>query len=423
MCVASITPGKLLNHHIFGTLQLSEANTLHEVRGSLIASCSSVSYHRAMRVVVVGGAGEVGSVVSEDLASCAEIDELLIADRDRGLAEALATRIDATHVTARELDVDDPGSAREVLADADVLMNCTPFAHFDRVIELACEYGLQYADLISEPTDQQRQSVEAAGITAVSGLGATPGLSNVLARHAAEEFERLEEVHVSWVSLRTVAPTRGGLGTILWELGEDCPTRQYYDSGRFESAAAFDGARTVEFAPPVSTQRVYHVPHTEVQTLPKNLPDLRACSVRGTWRPQIMAEIEVLNKYGLLSNRFKEMTSEAIWERFGGQRDDASWPLFVNVEVVGTQGGEMAGRVYEVSHPIEWGQEGMARMTGTCAGVGAQLLARQGRTEAGFVDPEVYFDPFEFLAELERRGTVVVATRERELSEKPALRG
>ena len=39
-------------------------------------------------------------------------------------------------------------------------------------------------------------------------------------------------------------------------------------------------------------------------------------------------------------------------------------------------------------------------MTGVCAAVGAQLLARHGRTEAGFVDPEAYYDPDEFLAEL-----------------------
>ena len=51
-------------------------------------------------------------------------------------------------------------------------------------------------------------------------------------------------------------------------------------------------------------------------------------------------------------------------------------------------------------------------MTGICAAVGAQLLARHGRTHTGFVDAEVYFDPPEFFAELEKRGTVFLSWEE-----------
>ena len=79
------------------------------------------------------------------------------------------------------------------------------------------------------------------------------------------------------------------------------------------------------------------------------------------------------------------------------------WTLFVNVEVIGSRGGTAVRRVYDVSHPLEWGQEGTGRMTGVCAAVGAQLLARHGRTETGFVDPEAYYDPAEFLDELAGR--------------------
>jgi hypothetical protein len=50
-------------------------------------------------------------------------------------------------------------------------------------------------------------------------------------------------------------------------------------------------------------------------------------------------------------------------------------------------------------------------MTGICAAVGAQLLARGGR-EPGFVDPERAFDPDQFLAELAGRGTIQVGWRD-----------
>ena len=93
--------------------------------------------------------------------------------------------------------------------------------------------------------------------------------------------------------------------------------------------------------------------------------------------------------------------------------------LYVNVEIGGTRDGALVTRTYKVSHPLRWGEQGVARMTGIPAAVGAQLLARHGRTATGFVDPEEYYDPLEFLAELECRHAVVIDRDEVEL---PAAR-
>jgi saccharopine dehydrogenase-like NADP-dependent oxidoreductase len=346
-----------------------------------------------MRIVILGGAGEVGAAISRDLAACAEVDELVIADIDARRAAALAAELGSPASAAR-LDLRDRDAALRLLAGADLLMNCTSFAWFDEALALAIEAGVDYADLLSEPTPGQREAVREAGITAVSGLGAKLG--------------ELEEVHVSWVSLRTIAPAPGLLDTILWELSDGCPTRQYFQNGRYIRAGFMEGSRLVDFADPVGSRRVYYVPHTEVTTLPRHFPSLRFCAVRGTWRPELMEDMRVLNKYGLLDPPALEGTKERIWARFGGRRDHAPWMLFVNVEVISGGGAESVRRVYDVSHPLDWGQEGTGRMTGVCAAVGAQLLARRGRTDAGFVDPEVYYDPGEFLAELARRGSVEV---------------
>lgn len=368
-----------------------------------------------MRIVVLGGAGEVGAPLTRELASGADVDELLVADVNAARASALAETLGG-RARAIALDVRDRQAAIEALAGADVLMNCTSFTLFDAVVDVAAAAGVQYADLLSQPTEAQRRLVRDAGITAISGLGATPGLSNVLVRDAAGELDELKETHVSWASFRTIAPAPGLLDTILWELSEDCPTRLYYQNGRHVRAGFMEGSKVVEFAPPVGPQRVYYVPHTEVTTLPQHFPTLQYCAVRGTWRPELMDDIRVLNKYGLLDGPALEQTKARIWDRFGGERDPAPWTLFVNVEVVGTRDGGLVSRVYDVSHPLDWGQEGTGRMTGVCAAVGAQLLGRHGRTEPGFVDPEAYYDPKEYLAELERRRSVVVAVSERPLA-------
>lgn len=372
-----------------------------------------------MRVVVLGGAGEVGTEVTRDLAAVDEIDSLVVADIDEHRAARIARELERPEVDACGLDVRDREEALAALAGADLLMNCTSFALFDDVFALALAAGVDYADLISEPSERQRQAAKDAGITAISGLGATPGLSNVLVAHAAAELDDVHEVEISWLSSRTVAPTPGLLDTILWESSEDCPTRSYYRDGRHHRAAFMEGSRIVEFAPPVGRQFVYYVPHPEVDSLPRHLPDLRACAVRGTWRPELMEDMRVLERYGLLAADALEATKRAIWERCGGVRDARAWMLYVNVEVGGTCDGSLVTRTYKVSHPVEWGEQGVARMTGIPAAVGAQLLARHGRTATGFVDPEEYYDPLEFLAELERRSAVVIDCDEVEI---PAAR-
>jgi saccharopine dehydrogenase (NAD+, L-lysine-forming) len=367
-----------------------------------------------MRIVVLGGAGAMGSAVSVDLAACSEVSELVIADVDAGRAEALAAGCEGSRARAVGLDIADRSAALALLDSADVLVNCTSFVLFDAVIELAVAARVDYADLISEPTEAQRRAVERAGITAISGLGASPGLTNVLVRHAADWFDELEEAHISWASFRTIAPSPGLLDTILWELSDDCPSRLYFENGRHVHAGFMEGSRLVAFAAPLGRQRVYYVPHPEVVTLPRHFPSLRSCAVRGTWRPELMEDIRVLNEYGLLDAEAIEATKARIWARKGGLRDDTPWRLFVNVEVVGTRGGEAWRRVYDAGHP-DWGQDGTGKMTGICAAVGVQLLARHGRTHAGFVDPEQYYDPSEFLAELARRGTVTVTWRDEPL--------
>ena len=83
--------------------------------------------------------------------------------------------------------------------------------------------------------------------------------------------------------------------------------------------------------------------------------------------------------------------------------------------MIGTRDGAAVRRVYDASHALDWGQQATGRVTGVCAAVGAQLLGRHGRTSPGFVDPEVYYDPTEFLEELGKRGTVSVTWADTQL--------
>jgi saccharopine dehydrogenase-like NADP-dependent oxidoreductase len=370
------------------------------------------------KIVVLGGAGEVGQWVVRDLCARESITEVVLAeialDRARALAQEAGPKARVVRVDTR-----DRGPLLEQLGEAALLMNCTSHVFFDDVFGLALEARVNYADLISEPSPQQRDAAVDAHITAVSGLGISPGVTQVLVRQAVDEFDEVDEVHVSGVSWRTIAPSRGGLETVLWELAEKTPTRQYFQNGRFRGASYLDGSRWVDFLEPVGRHRVYYVPHPETTSLVRSFPQLKFCATRVSWRDEIMQDVAVLNKYGLLDDAqvagagltIRETVRDRIWQVMGGQRDDRGWALMCTVEVVGIRDGRSVVRTYQTGHP-EWGHDTTGRVTGVCAAVGAEILAVDPPEQAGWVAPELAFDPEPFLAALEERQCIPIIQNE-----------
>lgn len=364
------------------------------------------------RIFVLGGAGNMGSELTRALLRFPEVERIAIGELNRDAAERLAGELNDPRVHVLPIDVTRIEESAAQVRGYDVLMNATYFGFFEAAIRVACCAQVNYADLISEPSAEQIALVRQSGITAVSGLGCTPGLSNVLVRHGSNQFEETQEIHIHWASFRTVAPSQGLLDTIIWELAAECPTRQYYLNGHFRVVPPFHGSKLVRFAEPIGEQVVYFMPHTETVSLARNVPGVQYVSVRGTWCPELMEQFRVLNRFGLLDRTTVEVngnsvtvadvTRARIWQIHGGLTDQQLWGFFLNVEVIGRRQGGIARCVLNASHPVAWKERSTAKMTGIPAAVGAILLARHGHSKLGLVYPEEYYNPQEFLNELQR---------------------
>jgi saccharopine dehydrogenase-like NADP-dependent oxidoreductase len=315
--------------------------------------------------------------------------------------------------------------------DADCIVNCTPFRFFDSVFAAALEARTDYLDLISAPTDAQRAAACSAGILAIAGIGKGPGTSNMVCAHAAAAMDEPLEFHVNFAVYRTIAPSEGLLDTILWELSAHCPTRQYFSNGRFVWAPPFECSRLVDFPGPVGRQRAYVVPHPETVTLVKNYPTLRFMAVRGTWHPTLMHDIDVLNRYGLLDDvpvgpggmPIFDAVRERIWQTHGGDRLAVGEWASVNVyEAIGRRDEELVQRNYRFEHD-PMGTEIIGFLTGVNAAASVRLLARGARPAApGFTDPELCFDPDEYLAELEQWPQMRITWEEQQVEAGPLRR-
>ena len=146
-----------------------------------------------MRAVVIG-AGALGSRAARQLASTDGVDHLLIVD---AVAERAADVARSLGDVASGSSSVSPGD----MAEADVVLLAVPIDN-RRYAESALEQGAhvvaavddleQVRDLLSLDAEARERA-----LSVVVGAGFSPGLTCVLARHGAADFDSIQQVHVA----------------------------------------------------------------------------------------------------------------------------------------------------------------------------------------------------------------------------------
>jgi lysine 6-dehydrogenase len=361
-----------------------------------------------VRALLVGAAGMVGRAAAQALISRGRFDEVVLADIRADAIPDIADRV--------ALDISDADALRHALSGMDVVLNCTTYHYGIVMLEGAIASGVGYVDLGGlHNTPRQLlldDAAREAGISAVIGCGATPGVSNVLARAASEALGEVSEVDIAFASYRDLAPSPGLLDTVLDEFRPDVD-RYYWSEGALVRVEPFSGEAVVRFPTPVDNATVFYVPHSENHTLPQSLVGVRRVSVRGTWRPPDMALLRALARSGLTSSTPLQVDGIAVkpLEVLRAALIEAHRPsdepccFYVKV-TAHTAGGERWERT--ASHPLTWGSEATGKMTGIPAAIGAEFVA-QGYTPKGVVAPDVAFSMEAFLDEAASEGIAVAA--------------
>jgi saccharopine dehydrogenase-like NADP-dependent oxidoreductase len=145
--------------------------------------------------VAVLGAGAVGARVVRQLASTPEVTSITIADADARRAAGTAASI----AEPRRVLAVPPGPTWA--SGADVAVLATPSGHRAEVQRLL-EAGIAVvstADGLDEVRSLLALEAEAVErrLPVVLGAGFGPGLTDVLAAHAAATFDAIDEIHVS----------------------------------------------------------------------------------------------------------------------------------------------------------------------------------------------------------------------------------
>lgn len=151
-----------------------------------------------MRVAVLG-AGAVGARAARQLASTASVDEVVVADLDADRAEA-AVRAIADPDRVRTAPVGAWADGADVGILAVPSFDSTHVDEAGGLLERGC-----HVVSISDDVDQVQAllgldaEARGRGLTVAVGAGFAPGLTDVLAAHAAGRFDEVEEIHVAKV--------------------------------------------------------------------------------------------------------------------------------------------------------------------------------------------------------------------------------
>ncbi|MCC7361553.1 MAG: saccharopine dehydrogenase NADP-binding domain-containing protein [Anaerolineales bacterium] len=371
-----------------------------------------------MKTVVLGGVGAMGIHTTPALLASGLFTEVVVADIDvaKARAQAAAWHLPPTSVVA--LDAGDDAALVRLMAGAGVVVNALPKPFVLPVARAALATRVPTIDLssLSPALRALHADAQAVGALYVAGCGSSSGLTNMLAKHGARGLERVEAVDIAFASFRAIALSPASIRGVFWEFGPDTP-RGYYADGAYQSAGWFEGARQVEFAPPIGAQTVYYVPHSEVESLPRNL-GAHSVAVRGTFTPQAMRLMQALTDYGVFAPGTVQVAGQPVERRellaaylaqVPEARHEPVWGYGLHVEVTGWRDGRRIRRRLwtEQPSPETPGWSGPAAWARCVAGpfvAGALLLAQGAQQGVGVDAPEAFLPAEAFLKLVQAQG-------------------
>ncbi len=388
--------------------------------------------YRIVHVVVVGGAGAMGRVIVRDLAHSPGVSRVTVADLDiegaRGVAEEVDGTADAVAVRAdvgRESLVD-------LLRDADVCIASVAYRLNPLIAEACLQASCGYVDLgglfhVARKVLGYSDRFRDGGLTGVTCMGGSPGITNLLAALGARELDAVRAVHVRLGSFDPSIeglplPIPYSLDTILDEFS--LPAMAYRD-GVFTEVEPLGEPEDVEFPAPIGRRTAVTTLHSEVATFPesKQLKGVRDVTFKIAFEPGLVERFKLLADVGLASADPIDVGGQVVRPRdvlsvLGRGLPQAAGTDDVEclrVVLEGERDGQPSSVVAEslIQPDSETGLGAGARDTGIPPSIVAQMIAKGEIAEPGMFPPEDIVDPDLFFDRLRQRGITYEVSRSR----------
>ncbi|MCI4371838.1 MAG: saccharopine dehydrogenase NADP-binding domain-containing protein [Thermoplasmata archaeon] len=399
---------------------------------------------------MVLGAGAIGSVAGTLLAKSPKVDRLVIADRSLEAAKALASKLPDGRAEPDRVDASKVDAMADAFKGIDLVLNLVLPRFNLKIMDACLKAGAHYLDAatdlalakekpgeeVSAPPESLQLAYDSAfrdaGLIGLLGIGQDPGLSNIMAKIAANRLDEVQQIEVRDGDNGTV---EGYPFASLWSadtlIEEVLMPALAYRGGRFVRLGSLEGEEVFEFPPPVGPLTVYNVDHEETNTLPLTIgKGVEAMDFKIAIPKDLAHALLVFQKFGLHRGHPIEVEVKSTGERvklaprdmlaalmpdpkdLAGKANGASC---LAVIVRGLKDGAKAGWMLwqTLDHQESFRKHGFNATSypvGAPMAMAAEMIDRGEIDRKGVYPPEV-LDPAPFLKHLPEYGITIEERR------------
>jgi saccharopine dehydrogenase-like NADP-dependent oxidoreductase len=375
-----------------------------------------------VRVIVLGGAGAMGRVAVRALTEYEDVEQIVIADYNEERASAVASMLNSDRLQVRQIDVTDEQRLVDLLHGASVVLNAVDYAFNLSVLRACIREKVHYADLgglfhMTRKMMALHAEAEASGITAIAGMGGTPGITNLLARLAVDRLDSVENIRVQ-LGCSDTTPTTAPLVapySIRTLLDEFTREPQVFQDGEWYAQPPLSGREEIDFPAPVGHATAVYSLHSECATFPVSFREkgIRHVSFKIAFPGDFMTKLKFLVDLGFGSAEPINVRGVRVAPREMLASLLAAFPV-EDVEpqdcdvlrVIAT--GQADGQAVEITNQVvvlpyrRWHISAGALDTGTPLAIAGHMLAHGEITRRGVIGPELCVPVAPFFRELER---------------------
>tara|TARA_B100001057_G_scaffold24938_1_gene22923 strand:- start:645 stop:1811 length:1167 start_codon:yes stop_codon:yes gene_type:complete len=236
-----------------------------------------------MKILALGGSGGMGRFAVSSLINHEKIKKIYIADVNASSAKTFASNFDK-RVEGLELDIANNEALINEMSKVDIVVNTTgPFFKFGLpILKAAIKTNTHYFDICDdwEPTEKMllmNNDNKSSEITGIIGLGASPGLTNILAYLAILELDEVSKVYTGWnisgAKPEEKSSQRGINAAMVHGIEQVTGHVKVFNNGKYEMVRPLK--EVIVNYPEIGKKRANIFGHPEAISFPYHYPNIK----------------------------------------------------------------------------------------------------------------------------------------------------
>lgn len=371
------------------------------------------------KIIGILGLGSMGKIIAKDLAKNYN-GKVVYLVRDANSVKDLAKKYNAD---VRYTDVAKPETLVKALKDIDLVIHAVHHEFNLNVMNACLKSKTNYIDLggLYHYTKEQlklHNKFRKANLIAVIGMGASPGITNVMAKYASRFFNKINNIEIKigykdFSDYKVESPLSASysIQTIL----EECSWNPaVFVNGKTVFVAPISGRESYRFPEPIGIQKPQYTIHSEIATLPFTLM-AKNVSFKIAYNDDFIDKVQSLKELGFLSDKnvnikgnkinVRLATAQVLKELPSPVREHIHEYEIIRVDIEGIEDKKRKTIIMDAK--IEGINETIDKDTGVPPSIVAQMILDEKINKYGVYPPESIVPEEDFFKELKKRGILI----------------